>query len=168
MVLVGSRWRSPEGPTLLGLSRALTSPPNACGQSNHAGTVTATAPGLEQHLAPPVRSSRNTRQEGAVTTPILAGGDGAREQPGPEPQAQALPPQPWEPMAISRPAPSAVQTSCVWPSPALPTIFLSPLPGWLEAHVLRPDPAPSLPTLSPAGASKHTGHHPLGPAEGKG
>lgn len=87
-----SRWRSPEGPTLLGLSRALTSPPNACGQSNHAGTVTATAPGLEQHLAPPVRSSRNTCQEGAITTPILAGGDGAREQPGPEPQAQALPP----------------------------------------------------------------------------
>lgn len=159
MVLVGSRWRSPEGPTLLGLSRALTSPPNACGQSNHAGIVTATAP--------PVRSSRNTHQEGAVTTPILAGGDGAREQLGPEPQAQALPPQPWGPMAISRPAPSAVQTSCVWPSPALPTIFLSPLPGWLEAHVLRPDPAPSLPTLSPAGASKHTGHHPWGQWKGR-
>ncbi|XP_066869751.1 homeobox protein cut-like 1 [Kogia breviceps] len=54
----GAGGGAPRAPAQLGLSRALTSPPNACGQSNRTGTVTATAPGFEQHPAPPVQSSQ--------------------------------------------------------------------------------------------------------------
>lgn len=122
-VLLGSpfsrgRWRSPEGPSSA-QSLAEPSPhtqtpaPEQRHQAHDSSNL-----GFEPAPCRPVWSSQNACQEGAAPS-VCAGMDGAQEpyealllswHPILRPKSC---PEPREPMANSRPAPSTVRTSCM-------------------------------------------------------